>query len=197
MAYNLNAELNSHRGIVSNRSNKHTHTETHTNRQSVLSDFSRLPNRIYADRMLFTFLKYSAEKCLLGQTREKKRTAEENSTSYIFRSFLFCFRSFVIIFFFFVSIIFSISRVLTYSFMVVCLYVRGSSFASLVDNNAHIHVQCSVFMMMMMTVPFYLFHLVLCSPCQFIVACSSRSFLLLVFQRLNNNEAKRKISSHV
>lgn len=70
MVYNLNAELNSHRGIVSNHSNKHIHRRTETY-NLFLSDFSRLPNRIYADRMLFTFLKYSAEKYLHGPKRKK------------------------------------------------------------------------------------------------------------------------------
>lgn len=173
------------------------HTQTHTNRQSVLSDFSRLPNRIYADRMLFTFLKYSAEKCLLGQKREKKNSRGKFHIIYFpFVSLLFSFLRHHLLLFRFHNILY-IARIdlLIYVCMFIC---AGSSFASLVDNNAHIHVQCSVFMMMMMmTVPFYLFHLVLCSPCQFIVACYSDSSPLLVFQRLNNNEAKRKISSHV
>lgn len=133
------------------QTNMQTHTDTDT--QSALSDFSRLPNRIYADRMFFTFLKYSAEEYLHGLKRKRRRKfhihtqqiwcypMRWNAVSF-FHSFSSLHRSLSPSFL-------PISRVLTYSFILVCaicVYAEGFPLASLVDNNALIFmfpVPCS------------------------------------------------------
>lgn len=143
-----------------------THRDTDT--QSALSDFSRLPNRIYADRMFFTFLKYSAEEYLHGLKRKRRRKfhihtqqiwcypMRWNAVSF-FHSFSSLHRSLSPSFFAHIACI-DLLIYIGVCYMCICRGLSVGIFSW--QQCSHIHVPCSMFkMMMVMTAPFYLFEL--------------------------------------
>lgn len=174
--------------------------QTHTDTQAVLSDFSRLPNRIYADRMLFTFLKYSAEEYLHGLKRKRRRKFHIHTqqiwaatrwnemkcrfflshshrplSSSSFSAHIACIDLLIYI---------------CVCYMCICrgLFVGILSW----QQCSHIHVPYSMFKMMMMTALFYLFELAYTAlPVDVVVVV-----VIILVLSLRFTTTKRKTESH-